>query len=253
MAHRLDRSSRDGDLLGATLRHRHRRRGVGPGESRLDRAYRPIRRKQARGLSGAAMRLESLLEKTAETAPDREALVAGDRRLSFGALEAESNRLAHALRRLGVHRGDRVAIHLDNCVETVTSLFAALKAGACFMMVSPTTKPKKPKKLDYLLDHARARLLVLPAAKLAMLGGDLSERQYLEAIVAVGPAARTVVPRKSVIAYDEATAPGSAPDSPPGKRCIDLDLAAILYTSGSTGDPKGVMLTHRNVVSATES
>ncbi len=193
------------------------------------------------------MLLESLLEARASQAPERVALVAGGRRVTWGELEAQSNRLGRALVRLGVRRGDRVAIWLDNSVEAVSAIFAALKAGACFMMINSGTRPQK---LGYLLDDARARALVLPARKLGPLVGAVADRPHLGTLLTVGGAAIPVA-GKQVIALEEAAQ--GEPDTPPEKRCIDLDLAALLYTSGSTGDPKGVMLSHRNVLSATRS
>jgi acyl-CoA synthetase (AMP-forming)/AMP-acid ligase II len=160
------------------------------------------------------MRLESLLE---GADPRREALADGERRLSFAELEAESNRLAHVLKRLGLRRGDRVTIALPNCVEAVISIFAALKAGGCFMMVSPSTR-----KLTQLIDDARARVLI----------SDLGVE-----VIGAG-----------LVDFNKA-----APSHRPEPNGIDLDLAALLYTSGSTGEPKGVMLTHGNVLSATRS
>jgi amino acid adenylation domain-containing protein len=189
-------------------------------------------------------RVESLLE---EQDPGREALVDGERRCSYAELEAESNRLAHVLRGLGLKRGDRVAIHLPSSLEAVVALFATLKGGGCFVMLNPSTKPSK---LTQLLDDARARILILGSQKLAAARRELELCPHLETAIAVGEEPEALS-GKTVLGYTDALSAG--PDFRPEPRGIDLDLAAVLYTSGSTGAPKGVMLTHRNVVSATRS
>jgi acyl-CoA synthetase (AMP-forming)/AMP-acid ligase II len=78
--------------------------------------------------------------------------------LNYRELEGRCNQLAHALIALGVGRGDRVAVCLDNSVEAVVSVFAILKAGAVFVMINPTTKAEK---LAFLLDNSDARILIL--------------------------------------------------------------------------------------------
>ncbi|MBN2021977.1 MAG: acyl--CoA ligase [Pirellulales bacterium] len=189
------------------------------------------------------MQLESHLERTAQRSPERTAIVRGSRRLSFAELETDANRLAHALVELGVRRGDRVAIQLGNSVEAVLAVFAALKAGAVFAMVNPTTKPEK---LAHLLDDCGARALFLPARNRAACEAMLGQRESLHAVIAVGKNADGTT-------MDSLLARHAGSVTPPPKRAIDLDLAAILYTSGSTGAPKGVMLTHANMNAAAES
>ncbi len=85
------------------------------------------------------MQVEAFLELSAQKSPQKTALVCGEQRLSYQDIEAQCNRLAHALRAVGVQRGDRVAVYLDNSVEAVMAIFAILKAGAVFM---PVNKPK---------------------------------------------------------------------------------------------------------------
>ena len=77
------------------------------------------------------MQLEEFLDLSADRFPDKVALVAGTQRLTYRVLEEQANRLAHSLTELGVERGDRVAIYLENSVEAVLSIFATLKAGGC--------------------------------------------------------------------------------------------------------------------------
>lgn len=197
------------------------------------------------------MLLEAFLERSFLENPEKVALVCGANRYSYRDLEQQSNRLAHALIALGVERGDRVAICLDNCVEAVVSVFAALKAGGVFVMVNPTTKAEK---LSFILDNSEARVLVAKGQKLEELSGVANSLVHLRGTVQVGKASRPVVlaaarPAVWTDLYEQY----SERLLPPAKRCIDVDLAALIYTSGSTGNPKGVMLTHLNMVAAATS
>ena len=197
------------------------------------------------------MKLETCLEESARREPQKTALVCGRQRITYAELERSANRLAHALIDRGVRRGDRVAIYLDNSVETVVALFAILKAGAVFLVVNPTTKADK---LVYILNNCRARAAVLPAGKLAGLDEAISRAPHLETLVATGEAPpENVCPGKDCFSFDRLIEEHADSDVPPARRAIDVDLAALVYTSGSTGNPKGVMLTHRNMVSAATS
>ena len=197
------------------------------------------------------MQLESFLEQSARLRPDKTALVCGSRRWTYAELETACNRLAAALVAQGIERGDRVAIHLDNSFEAVAAIFASLKASAVFVMVNPTTKPDK---LAYLLNNSRAKALVMPARKLASLEASWPLMPHLEhVIVASGEPPAEFPSEKTCHSLDELLARHAADTLPPSKRAIDVDLAALVYTSGSTGNPKGVMLTHLNMVSAATS
>ena len=222
------------------------------------------------------MQLESFLEHSARRLPNKVALVFGEQRLTYAEIETRANRLAHALIAAGVERGDRVAIFLDNSVEAVVSVFAVLKAGAVFVMVNPTTKAEK---LTWILNNCQARALVAPTKKLPALDDCWSQTPYLACVFLTGganaavagnaakqffdldtiscteaavaelvryPTCSTVDRNSHEFRYETCT-------QPPAKRAIDIDLAALIYTSGSTGNPKGVMLTHLNMVSAATS
>ncbi len=191
------------------------------------------------------MLLQEYLETSACRTPDAVALVADDARVTYRELDARADAVAVALLRAGVVPGDRVAIHLDNRVETVVAIFAALKAGAAFLMINPSAKAQK---LEFLLRHADASAVVVPGAKLAGLAPILGAIDALRAVVAVGPG--EAVPGK---AFVDLHACWTRIVARPVVPAIDLDLAALLYTSGSTGEPKGVMLTHANVRSAIDS
>jgi acyl-CoA synthetase (AMP-forming)/AMP-acid ligase II len=131
----------------------------------------------------------------------------------------------------GVKRLDRVVIWLENSIECVISIFAALKAGATFVVLNSGTTPDK---LTYIVNDCTAAALITDSARLNSL------RNAGRDIPAV------VLTPENIL--DER---GSAE---PLQKCgIDMDLAALVYTSGSTGKPKGVMLTHHNMVSTATS
>jgi len=198
------------------------------------------------------MQVEQFLTRSAQRYPEKTALVAGGTRLRYRELDRLSNRLAHRLEERGVQRGDRVAIYLENTAEAVISIFGALKAGAVFLVVNPGTKADK---LAYILNNCRAVALI----------SDVKHGDTLEAVAGQAPSLRFLVvdsgaekPWSSsllpTLEWRESLEglPASA-DRPPPQRGIDIDLATIIYTSGSTGFPKGVMMTHLNVVTAATS
>src|SRR5687768_5772900 len=103
------------------------------------------------------MRLETYLERSAATRPDKVCVVAGEQRVTYRAMDDAAGRLARGLRRRGVGRGDRVVVFLDNSAETVASVFAAFKTGAVLCLVNPTTKSDKP---AFILNNSRASAVV---------------------------------------------------------------------------------------------
>ncbi|PYQ06155.1 MAG: AMP-dependent synthetase [Acidobacteria bacterium] len=197
------------------------------------------------------MQVEEFLERSAVRFPGQTALVCGDRRLTYAQVEEGCNRLAHALVGEGVRPGDRVAIHLDNSVEAVLSVFAILKAGAVFLVVNATTKADK---LAYILNNCRATALITDSRKLDAIEEGSAQTPHLRTVFVAGEraSARPGTGLRS-IALEAVLQGADRPVPPPAKRRIDIDLAALIYTSGSTGRPKGVMLTHLNVVSAATS
>ncbi|MEQ9690242.1 MAG: AMP-binding protein, partial [Bauldia litoralis] len=191
------------------------------------------------------MRVEQFLRNSARRLPDKEALVAGTTRLSYAELDLMSDRLAAALLARGIAQGDRVVIFTDNCFEAVVSIFAVLKAGAVFVPINPSTKADK---LAYVLENCRAAALVTQgrlAATAALAMVSAPSVNFLALIGGKDPAAA------GALSFEEAVTDETPVSLPaPG---ITLDLAMLVYTSGSTGFPKGVMMTHQNVVAAAGS
>lgn len=197
------------------------------------------------------MQVEEFLEAGAERFPDKIALVVGERRYTYRELNDRADRLAHALVGIGVRRGNRVAVCLENSAEAVLSIFAILKAGGVFVMVNPSTKIDK---LVYVLNNCRASAIICPQLRVVELDGHAERLPHTK--VAVVTRALTVPqPRTRIrlVSFAESMDEGTSRTSRPHKQNIDIDLAALIYTSGSTGHPKGVMLTHLNMVSAATS
>ena len=176
------------------------------------------------------MNLAQLLVRAARVHPDRPALLHGDRVVcSYGELALRVARLAGHLRALGLVHGDRVALLMKNHPAYLVALYAAWWAG---LAAVPINAKLHPGEVGYILDNAQASAL--------FVGDELADdiaplASQLRAILVPGTPA-----------YDrafDATPIAAAP-------CAPSDLAWLFYTSGTTGRPKGVMLTHRNLATA---
>ncbi len=193
---------------------------------------------------------DHLLDSAARN-PDKIALVCGDRRLTYRDLDEASNALAHGLVRRGVDRGDRVVVYAENGVEVALAFWATLKANAVVSIVSPQTRPEK---LAYLLRDCRPAAFVADAQLAPAFLGAAAAAPSLRTTLTFGPLEdRAAFRRLASHASLEGILAEERRDAPPPRRAIDVDLAALIYTSGSTGDPKGVMLTHRNMLTAAAS
>jgi amino acid adenylation domain-containing protein len=200
-------------------------------------------------LHDAVPLLNDYLSHSARRLPDKVALVFAKQRLTYGELDARANALAHALVAKGVQRGDRVMVFADNGVETVISFWAALKANAVISIVNSQTRSDK---LRYLIKDCRPAALITDARLRAAWSGP-AQSPHLRCVIVAGKLDEAwCESAPPLLGWEEAVALGD-PGRPPARRNIDVDLAAIIYTSGSTGEPKGVMLTHRNMLSAATS
>ncbi|MDB4888694.1 MAG: amino acid adenylation domain protein, partial [Gemmatimonadetes bacterium] len=177
---------------------------------------------------GLAMTMNALIETSVARASDRAAVVDGDRALTYGELDVRANQLAHKLRSLVVKTGAPVALYMDRSVEAIVGLLGILKSGSPYVPIAAD----------------------LPAPRLAQriaeggIGGVVTLAALVEHVPAGVPticldADADMLSDESVMRPDVNIEPDS--------------LAYILYTSGSTGVPKGVGITHRNVVHYTRA
>ena len=187
--------------------------------------------------------LGDLLRRRADISPDLEAIVdlAADRRFTYRELNERINALAHALAAQGVQKGDRVALLMFNGIEFVDCLYAATKLGA---VVVPLNWRLVADELSFILKDCGAETLVFgtefaeTVADIHGRGGDTNVKWWIE----TGDAGQQ---QPWADAYDALFEQGEARE--PDISAFDDDLVLIMYTSGTTGLPKGAMHTHSTV------
>ncbi len=181
-----------------------------------------------------------LLKTACARRPDAIALVDGDIRMSFRELDVLSNACARAMLAEGVGIGDRVGLFLPNSAEFEIAAFGASKIGAVFTPMNPAYKEAE---VAYQLNDSGAKILITTAEGAAVVREVQKELPTLETIIGTDDAAG-----EHILFEDWISA--HSPESLPEPQ-IDFaqDLIALPYSSGTTGLPKGVMLTHRNLVS----
>jgi len=188
--------------------------------------------------------LHDLLRSSARKDPERIAVEDGDRSITYRELDRLSNKLAHLLIDLGVRRGDRVGFYLDKSVESVAAIYGILKSGAAYVPFDPQAPAAR---LAYIASNAGLQVLVTGIEKQPVWGA-LAGGADLRHLVVMNSSERTfddVTPDINVLTRSDVEA---RPDEELRIPQVHHDLAYILYTSGSTGDPKGVMLSHLNAL-----
>lgn len=185
--------------------------------------------------------LQHLLPESASRFPDRTAVRFGEERLTYAELEDQAGRLAAALLDAGVRKGDRVGIHFHKSARSIAAVFAVLKSGGIYVPLDPNS-PRA--RISHIIRDCGIRHLIASREKLdtLMAGTADAPAPVLDAAVLVDGAAAQIERASRVIGWEDAMR--APPLSPPADG-VDSDLSYILYTSGSTGIPKGVMISHR--------
>ena len=183
------------------------------------------------------MNVGSLLARHARYRPDHLALVCGERRLTFRELEARVNRFANALRALGLRKGDKLAIILPTCVELLDAYRAAAMLGVVSVPLSPLLRGAG------LVSLLRDSDTVAVLACASMIEALNEARGELPAI----PADRWILtdaPGAHGFRDYAALTAAASPEPPPDVEIADDDVYNIVYSSGTTGQPKGIIHTH---------
>ncbi len=194
--------------------------------------------------------LDQLITCSAGRTPTRVALTSGVSSLDYATLAQSVSAFAAGMGQLGIGRQERIGIYLEKRPETVIASFGASAAGAVFVPLNPLLKPEQ---VGYILRDCNVRVLVTSPERLALLSDVLKQCHDLRRVVVTGgnkdASEQSALDGIATTIWDDLLA---APPRP-GHRVIDTDMAAILYTSGSTGQPKGVVLSHRNMVAGAKS
>lgn len=182
-----------------------------------------------------------MLSHAAARFPEHVAVVFKETSLTYRELEALTHRFARALRRLGVGRGDRVCVLTANCPEYVIAFYAVARVGA---IVSPMNPSYREREIEYQLNDAEAVAIVAHSDLVPLVEAVRARTPSLRHVIAVGPGvpASPGVRRLAELIAEEPALP------PPAAGVGGDDLVALPYSSGTTGLPKGVMLSHRNLV-----
>ncbi len=192
--------------------------------------------------------VHTLLEDSSDRDPSAVALVHGDERLSYGELESRANRLANLLRTRGIERGDRVALLAENGSDYVVAYFGILKAGACCVALNDRNNAHTNAKL--LADAGAVGLVARPVQFADQMPGLMAESSALRFLHLMGDDAAGNLPERIVLSTGADAADVS--DERPDIAVTADDLCTILYTSGSTGMPRGVTLSHGNLAANTQ-
>jgi long-chain acyl-CoA synthetase len=198
------------------------------------------------------------LERSARLYPNKIALIHGKIRATYSEINNRADNLAAYFISIGVQKGDRIALLMENCLEYVISYYGTMKTGA---IVVPLNSDLKAEGLRYAINDLEAKVLISsPKFEKTIYASNLSDLGLTCLVVkglrtasleAVSSPSASHLPPPSVVDFDSITC-----SSPPTSNLPPLtssDLASIIYTSGSTGGPKGVMLSHKNIAQNTFS
>ncbi|MEH7573387.1 AMP-binding protein, partial [Cytobacillus firmus] len=183
------------------------------------------------------MDLGTLFDFAVNRFPDKTAIVQDDRRLSYKEFQLEINKLAYSLQKLGIEKGDRVVIILKNRLEMVAIYWAVQKIGAIF---TPINFRLSTEEVAFCVNNADAKAVIFePSSQDAALNGTYASKPHFISVLGAEGAD---------ITYEELINHDQEAFQRPN---IDLDdICLMLYTSGTTGKPKGVPRSHKNEYSA---
>ncbi len=197
-------------------------------------------------LSYPAYPYDEMLTISAQRYPENVALVFKEVSLTYRELEALVNIFAHALRSLGIHKGDTVCLLMTNQPEFLISWFAIIRIGA---VASPMNPAYKEREVSYQLSNSEAVAVIVQQRLLPLVEAARSETPTLKHVIVVGaneyPATEST---RSVHSFKDLITAHPSPTAPVREHWAWEDMIVLPYSSGTTGMPKGVMLSQQNLV-----
>ena len=165
-----------------------------------------------------------LFEQQVARAPEADALLCGERQVSYREVNERANKVAHYLQRRGVGPDALVGVCLERSPEMVVALLAVWKAGGAYVPLDPAYPPER---LSFMIDDAQPRVLLTEERHRGLFAASSADAVYLDSEWPI---------------FEQEAGDNPIPTAGPP------NLAYVMYTSGSTGKPKGAMITHRGLV-----
>jgi acyl-CoA synthetase (AMP-forming)/AMP-acid ligase II len=181
------------------------------------------------------MKTTEFLSIASAICPDRLAIIFEGNRYTFAQLNERVNRLANALKKLGLKKGDRVALLQVNCNQCVEVYFAAAKLGAIYL---PLNYRGKAEEQEYMINFAEVHTIFTGDRYLDLIDSIKNKLTSVKNYVSID------TPRKDMLSYENLIS--SAPSEEIETEINDDDTTILMYTAGTTGKPKGVMLPHKS-------
>ena len=194
--------------------------------------------------------IHSLLFNTASVKPDNKAISDNKQSINYADLANATGALAKTLVELDLNPSERVGIFLPKLPETVIAFFGVASAGGVFVPINPLLKSHQA---TYILNDCNIRILITHMPRLKLLQDHLPQCPDLHTIVCVDKPPVSAIGHIRVLYWQDIVTSNQSAFSFRRDPATDSAMAAIMYTSGSTGNPKGVVLSHRNMVVGAES
>jgi len=182
------------------------------------------------------MPVPSLFHQTAKKLPDKIAVEFEGKRITFKELDIIGNKVANALKKLGVSKGDRAAQFLPNCLELIYSIIGNFKNGS---IVVPMNINFKEQEIEHILGDSGAKAIITDRERLPIVNNVKNRLNNLKYIILIDGKEKPAINFNELIKH--------SPDDKPKTIISDNDNCIIFYTSGTTGKPKGAVLTNKNV------